>query len=275
MNLGEVDATGNRESQLRTEFVGSTESRPTSGKFLLNAATRHRRLNHHQLGDVLGREQTDQALHAVEHWHSRAVAFLHDAERFFETRSSRDGRNVAPHDIAYVKRRIVLPQRRDQIVPCEHTGDVSRLVNHWKIVLGGREESVHSFLQRSIFRKRAEFAYHRAGDRKTARDIFHLRESRLLRSADVNEKRDKNQKRIPNQPDESENERKTLANRGSYLCGARITHPGCEKRAQDPATIHGKCREQIESNQQDVNDQQLGNEADPFGCARINKRIIE
>ena len=137
-------------------------------------------------------------------------------------------------------------------------------------MLRRREKSVHSFFQHGIFRKRAEFAHHRAGDRKTARDVFHLRKGRLLRSADVNEKCDKNQKRIPNQSDESENERKTLANRGSYLCGARITHPGCEKRAQDPATIHGKCREQIESNQQDVNDQQLGNEADP-----LNVLIVE
>ena len=47
MNLREVDVAGNRESQLRTEFVGSTESRLAGRKFLQNAATRHSRLNHH------------------------------------------------------------------------------------------------------------------------------------------------------------------------------------------------------------------------------------
>jgi hypothetical protein len=47
MNLRKVDVAGNLESQLRTEFVGSTESRPTDRKFLQNAATRHSRLNHH------------------------------------------------------------------------------------------------------------------------------------------------------------------------------------------------------------------------------------
>ena len=64
-------------------------------------------------------------------------------------------------------------------------------------MLRRREKSVHSFFQRGIFRKRAEFAHHRAGDRKTARNIFHLREGRLLRCADVNEKRDKDQERVP------------------------------------------------------------------------------
>ena len=95
-------------------------------------------------------------------------------------------------------------------------------------MLGGCEESVHRFLQRGIFRKRAKLAHHRAGDWKPPRDIFHLCKGRLLRSADVDEKRDKDQERVPDQSNESENERKALANGGSYLRGARITQPGGE-----------------------------------------------
>src|SRR6266496_2550778 len=135
MNLGEVDATGNWESQPKIEFVGSTESRPTNRKFLQNPPARHRRLNHHQFGDVLGREQTDQALHAVEHWHSRAVAFLHDAKRLFEASPGRDRGNIATYHVTDAKRRIILPQRRDQIVPRQHASDVSRFIYDRKIVL--------------------------------------------------------------------------------------------------------------------------------------------
>ena len=109
-----------------------------------------------------------------------------------------------------------------------------------------------------------EFAHHRARDRKPARDIFHLREGGLLRRADVNEQRDEDQKWIPNQSDKSKDERKTLADAGSDLCGPRIAQPRRKQSAQDAAAIHWECGQQIKKEQQDVDRQQLRDEAAPF-----------
>src|SRR5213082_1116764 len=109
-----------------------------------------------------------------------------------------------------------------------------------------------------------EFAHHRARNRKPARDIFHLRESRFLRCADVNEKCDENQEWVPNQPDEPEDECKSLTDACRHLRRARITQSRCKERAQDAPAIHWKRRQQIEEKQQDVDGQQLCNETAPL-----------
>ena len=95
-------------------------------------------------------------------------------------------------------------------------------------MLRGREESVHRFLQGCVFRKGVELAHHRARDWKPARDIFHLRERRFLGRADVNEKCDEDQEWIPNQPNEPEDECKSLADVGRDLRSARITQSRCK-----------------------------------------------
>src|SRR5205823_14973591 len=155
-------------------------------------------------------------------------------------------------------------QSRNEIVPCEHTGHVSGFSNDRKVVLRSREESVDRFLERCVFREGMKFAHHRARNRKPARNVFHLRESRFLRCADVNEKCDEDQERVPNQPDEPEDECKSLTDACRYLRRTRITQARCKERAQDASAIHWKRRQQIEQKQQDVDGQQLSNETAPF-----------
>src|SRR5207245_1514735 len=92
--------------------------RPRSGRStskacrLHRAAARERGLHHHQFAHVLRREQTDQAFHAVEHGHCRAMALLHDAERFFKACAGGDGGNIAPHPITHPNPRIIFAQSR-------------------------------------------------------------------------------------------------------------------------------------------------------------------
>src|SRR2546430_17734435 len=88
-------------------------------------------------------------------------------------------------------------------------------------------------------------SYHRAGNREPARDIFHLRQGRFLRRTDINKKRDEEQKWIPEQPDESKNERKTLADVRSDLRRAGIAHSCGKQSAQHAPPIHWKCWQQI------------------------------
>src|SRR5438552_18686165 len=149
-------------------------------------------------------------------------------------------------------------------MPCEHTSHVSGCSNDWKIVLRSREESVDRFLERRVFRKGMEFAHHRARNRKPARNVFHLRESCFLRCANVNEKCDEDQEWVPNQPDEPEDECKSLTDACRHLRRARITQSRRKERAQDAPAIHWKGRQQIEQEQQDVDGQQLVNETAPF-----------
>src|SRR5437763_12255423 len=118
---------------------------------------------------------------------------------------------------------IVFTQRSDQILTRQQAGDVATVINDRKIVLRSRKQSIHRFLQGGISRESTKFAYHRAGNREPARDIFHLRQGCFLRRTDINKKRDEEQKWIPKQSDESENECKTLADVRSDLCSARIT----------------------------------------------------
>ena len=140
-------------------------------------------------------------------------------------------------------------------------------------MLRSREESVDRFLERCVFRKGMEFAHHRARNRKPARNVFHLRESRFLRCADVNEKCDEDQEWVPNQPDEPEDECKSLTDACRHLRRARITQARCKEGAQDAPAIHWKRRQQIEEEQQDVDRQQLCNETAPFNVGRIKKRL--
>ena len=114
------------------------------------------------------------------------------------------------------------------------------------------KQRVHGFLQRGVFRKRAELAHHRAGNRKAARHVFHLREGCFLRRTDIDEKRNENQERIKKQPDKTEHERKTLPDSRGHLRRARIAHPRGQQRAQHPAAIHRKCGQQIEKKQNEI-----------------------
>src|SRR6266480_3039243 len=195
---------------------------------LRNATARQRRLHHHELAHVFRRQQTDQSLHAVEHGYRRTIALLHNPECFFKTCAGSNRGNIAPHHVAHAELRIVSAQGRNEIVPCEHTSHVSGFSNDWKIVLRSREESVDRFLERRVFWKGMEFAHQRARNRKPARNVFHLRESCFLRCTDVNEKCDEDQEWIPNQPDEPEDECKSLTDACRHLRRPRVTQSRCK-----------------------------------------------
>src|SRR4029077_1165720 len=132
---------------------------------------------------------------------------------------------------------------------------------------------VHRFLQAGIFCERAKLTHHRAGDWKPARDIFHLRQRRFLRRADINEKRDKDQKWVPEQSEETKDKRESLANGRGDLRSTRIAHPRGQQRAQYASAIHWERRQQIKKNQDDVNRQQLRNETAALDCRRIKQSL--
>jgi hypothetical protein len=91
-------------------------------------------------------------------------------------------------------------------------------------VLRSRKQRVYGFFKGRICCQSAELTHHCAGNWKPARDIFHLRQRRLLCRANVNEQGDEDQERVPKQSEKPKDERKSLPNSRGDLSGARITH---------------------------------------------------
>src|SRR5207253_10763547 len=85
-----------------------------------------------------------------------------------------------------------------------------------------------------------------------SRNIFELGEGRFLRCTHVNKQGNEEEEWISKKADETENKRAALADAGGDLRGTCITQSGGEERTQDPSTIHWKCRQQIEKDQNKV-----------------------
>src|SRR6266567_3449100 len=109
------------------------------------------------------------------------------------------------------------------------------------VTFSGVSKPTRRFIGCRVCCQRAEFAHHRTGNRKPARDIFHLRQGCLLRCADVNKKRDENQEWIKKQSDKTERKREALANQRSDLRRTRIRHACRQQRTQHAPAIHWKC----------------------------------
>src|SRR6266446_5489675 len=140
----------------------------------------------------------------------------------------------------------------------QNSSNVAAFIENWEIVLRRRQQGIDGFLQRRRCRECAKLAHHRARNRKSPRDIAHLGESCFLRRADVNEKRDENQKWIrmkqswnAEQADNSKEKRESLTDGCCDLSCPGITHSDRKQSAQYPTPIHWKGGNQIE--QQQVN----------------------
>src|SRR5207248_9275237 len=137
-------------------------------------------------------------------------------------------------------------------MPGQNAGDIATFDDHLKIVLRSGKQRVHRLLERCVLRKRVEFAHHRARNRKTARNIFELGEGRFLRCTHVNKQGNEKEEWISKKAYETEDECAALADAGGDLRGTRITQSSGEECAQDPATIHWKCRQQIEKDEHNI-----------------------
>src|SRR5437762_13880319 len=93
--------------------------------------------------------------------------------------------------------------------------------------------------------------------------MLELGEGRFLRCTHVNKQGNEEEEWISKKADEAENERAALADAGGDLRGTRITQSGGEECTQDPATIHWKCRQQIEKDEHNINHEELGKEIGP------------
>ena len=123
--------------------------------------------------------------------------------------------------------------------------------------------------------ERRELRQHGGGDRYAARHRAQPDHLRLGGCGEINEDRDEDQQRIAEQADEAEAERDPLADGGRDLGGAHVTEPGRQQRAQYPAAVHRKRRDEVEHGEEQVDGGQPIDEVDAPAFDRVKMRRIE